>query len=501
MNRRTRMQLFFEFIIDIFCLILANAFSICLFYFIIPKIPTFPAIEWIRLEGTLFLAYLVIFFGFHRNINTQNRNRKSEVAALVRNATLIFALFAVLIILLKNPIVESRYMLFSTYLTFIGFSAIGRYFLKRYLTGFYKNSKTASRAIIITTSDRADNFVKSIKDDWSVYVTGIVLLDRYCQDNVFKFSDPFIRELSHLSPSNTEVMTLPGVIHDIPVLSTDDGFIDIIRSSPTDEVFLNLPYTDDLEIQEIIEELEDMGITVHINIPTLDDILDESKFDNINCKMQYGYPMASFAANPPRFGYLFAKRAFDLLFGIIGCILSVPVILITAVPLLHESKGPLIFKQQRVGLNGRVFNIYKLRSMYVDAEERKKELVKENQMEGYMFKMENDPRVTKVGRVIRKLSIDELPQFFNVVKGDMSLVGTRPPTIDEFEKYESRHKRRLSMRPGITGMWQVSGRSEIQSFEEVVKLDCEYIDNCSALLDLKILFKTVGVVLTHKGAH
>ena len=114
--------------------------------------------------------------------------------------------------------------------------------------------------------------------------------------------------------------------------------------------------------------------------------------------------------------------------------------------------------------------------------------------------MDNDPRITKVGRVIRKLSIDELPQFFNVLKGDMSLVGTRPPTVREFEQYENRHKRRLSMRPGITGMWQVSGRSNINDFEDVVKLDCEYIDNWSLLLDIKILLKTVKVVLTHEGA-
>jgi lipopolysaccharide/colanic/teichoic acid biosynthesis glycosyltransferase len=124
----------------------------------------------------------------------------------------------------------------------------------------------------------------------------------------------------------------------------------------------------------------------------------------------------------------------------------------------------------------------------------------ENKMDGLMFKMDNDPRITKVGRFIRKYSIDELPQFWNVVKGDMSLIGTRPPTVDEFEQYESRHKRRLSMRPGITGMWQVSGRSEICDFEEVVKLDCQYIDEWDPSLDIKILLKTVKVVLTHKGA-
>ena len=136
----------------------------------------------------------------------------------------------------------------------------------------------------------------------------------------------------------------------------------------------------------------------------------------------------------------------------------------------------------------------------MDAEERKKELMAKNEMKGLMFKMTDDPRITKVGKFIRKTSIDELPQFFNVFKGDMSLVGTRPPTVDEYVKYESHHKHRLSMKPGITGLWQVSGRSEIEDFEDVIKLDVEYIDNWTVWLDIKILFKTVKTVLFRVGA-
>ena len=138
--------------------------------------------------------------------------------------------------------------------------------------------------------------------------------------------------------------------------------------------------------------------------------------------------------------------------------------------------------------------------MYVDAEARKKELERENEVKGLMFKMENDPRVTKVGRFLRKTSLDEFPQFFNVLIGDMSLVGTRPPTEDEFEKYNLYYRRRISMTPGLTGMWQVSGRSDIDDFDEVVKLDLKYIDNWSLTLDLKILARTVAVVLFGKGA-
>ena len=138
--------------------------------------------------------------------------------------------------------------------------------------------------------------------------------------------------------------------------------------------------------------------------------------------------------------------------------------------------------------------------MFQDAEERKKELMAQNEMDGLMFKMKDDPRITKVGKFIRKTSIDELPQFWNVLKGDMSLVGTRPPTVDEYEKYKLHHKARLSAKPGITGMWQVSGRSDITDFEDVVKLDTEYIKNWSIGRDFRILAKTVQVVLTGKGS-
>ncbi|MFQ9650193.1 MAG: sugar transferase [Enterocloster sp.] len=146
------------------------------------------------------------------------------------------------------------------------------------------------------------------------------------------------------------------------------------------------------------------------------------------------------------------------------------------------------------------FIFYKFRSMYQDAEERKKELMASNEVKGLMFKMENDPRITRVGQFIRKTSIDELPQFWNVLKGDMSLVGTRPPTVDEFEHYESKHGCHLSMTPGMTGLWQISGRSDIKDFDEVVKLDLQYIENWSILLDIKIILLTVGVVFRGKGS-
>ena len=192
----------------------------------------------------------------------------------------------------------------------------------------------------------------------------------------------------------------------------------------------------------------------------------------------------------------------DILAGIVGVILSSPIMLVTAIAIKLDSPGPILFKQTRVGQNGRHFKMYKFRSMYIDAEERKKELLEQNELEGgVMFKIKDDPRITRVGKFIRKTSIDELPQFFNILGGSMSLVGTRPPTLDEVEKYETSQWRRISIKPGLTGMWQVSGRSNIKSFDEIVELDTEYIDNWTLGMDIKIIFKTILVLLKHDDAY
>ena len=504
MNRRKRTQLGLEFGIELISVALANLLSFGLFNYIFKKIPVYPSAEWMSGSLLLLLSFLIAFFGMHSMLDVSARSRSKEFYSVLKNMTLTYALFGVMLILFKNPVIESRYMFISGYVVSVMFSAVGRYFLKRYLTASFTKSRIAAKVGIITTLDRAEEFIGVLQNDWTISLSGVVLLDSLVQNNVFTYkpegASAALYGINAPVAVTHKEQTLPDSIADVPVIASDKSFINWVRSSPLDEIYINLPYSDDSEIKDLIEELEDMGITVHVNIPSLDDILTASKFNNISCKMQHGYPMATFKASVHNTSWLIFKRFTDIVLGTLGCILSLPIIGITAIPLLLESKGPLIFKQQRVGKNGRLFNIYKLRSMYADAEARKAELMKKNKMEGLMFKMDDDPRITKVGKFIRKFSIDELPQFFNVVKGDMSLVGTRPPTVDEFKRYESRHKRRLSMRPGITGMWQVSGRSNIQNFEQVVELDCKYIDEWTPWLDVKILFKTVIVVLTHRGA-
>jgi lipopolysaccharide/colanic/teichoic acid biosynthesis glycosyltransferase len=180
--------------------------------------------------------------------------------------------------------------------------------------------------------------------------------------------------------------------------------------------------------------------------------------------------------------------------------LSLPLVAVAALAVRLESPGPAIFTQLRAGLNGKPFRIYKLRSMRVGAEEERKRLEALNEVDGPMFKIRNDPRVTRVGRIIRKLSIDEFPQFWNVLRGDMSIVGPRPALLDEITAYDDWHRDRLRVKPGITGLWQISGRSELK-FEEMVLLDVYYIENWSLLQDLTIVLRTVPYLLTNRGAY
>lgn len=197
--------------------------------------------------------------------------------------------------------------------------------------------------------------------------------------------------------------------------------------------------------------------------------------------------------------YNISKRALDIIASTLGLIILSPILLVVAILIKLESKGPAIFSQKRIGLNKKEFKMYKFRSMVQNAEELKEKLAKENEMSGPMFKMKNDPRVTKVGRFIRKTSIDELPQLINVLKGEMSLVGPRPSLPKEVSKFEPWMLRRLSVKPGLTCYWQVSGRNNID-FEDWMKLDLQYVNDRSFWLDLKLIFKTAGVLFGDKNA-
>lgn len=490
------MQFTLEFTSGLFALLFANL--ICYIAFRTPfimKINDYDGDTWLSYVLTLIISHLIIYLLFASPLNMLKRSKPMEFFSTLRNCVITYATLSTLLFLTKNPIIDSRYLFVGGFIVYFVLSLTLRFMTKKFMLKRISTSSYATQTGIITTTDRAEEFLTKLKLDWSKNVKAIALLDTELKNGgYYKVSNSINGTAAVTSRSRIEE------ICGVPVVANTDNLIGFTRVSSIDEVYINLPTGYDEEVVELIEELEDMGVTVYVNIPSLEKIVEDSKFDNLNCIVKTGYPMAVFTPAIQDVKAITFKRVMDVVGGLVGCILSLPIILITAIPLLIESPGGLFFKQQRVGKNGRLFDIYKLRSMYVDAEERKKALMEKNQMSGHMFKLDDDPRITKVGKVIRRLSIDELPQFFNVLRGDMSLVGTRPPTVDEFEQYDNHHKRRLSLKPGITGLWQVSGRSEITDFEEVVSLDCEYIDNWSLWLDVKILFKTVKVVLLRKGA-
>ena len=275
-----------------------------------------------------------------------------------------------------------------------------------------------------------------------------------------------------------------------------------------DEVFVKISETEPYP-QKLIDEIIIMGLTVHLSLGEMEKSLSGKNF--IEKIGGYSVITSSIITASPK--QLLYKRLMDIAGGIVGSLLTVILIVVIGPMIYIKSPGPIFFSQVRIGKNGKKFKIYKFRSMYMDAEERKKELAAQNKVgDGMMFKMDFDPRIignkvlpngkkkTGIGQFIRKTSLDEFPQFFNILVGDMSLVGTRPPTLDEWEKYEPHHRARMSFRPGLTGLWQVSGRSNITDFEEVVKLDTQYIGEWSVKGDMKILFKTITGVLKSDGA-
>ena len=271
----------------------------------------------------------------------------------------------------------------------------------------------------------------------------------------------------------------------------------LIREYNLDEIYVGQDAKEKLaDAQGYLNLCMNMGVTVRMVMDFYNRGFAKSYVTSVGT-----YPVMVFHTVALRAFAEMWKRIMDIIGGTVGIILTSPIMLITAIAIKLDSPGPVLFKQTRVGKNGRHFQIYKFRSMRTDAEACKAQLMAQNEIGGgVMFKIKEDPRITRVGRIIRKLSIDELPQFFNVVGGSMSLVGTRPPTLDEVEKYKTDQWRRISIKPGITGMWQVSGRSNIHDFDEIVKLDVDYIDNWSLWLDIKIMMKTVLVLLKHEDA-
>lgn len=379
--------------------------------------------------------------------------------------------------------IYSRLYFFLTAAFYFVLTYIQRTVWKLHLLKKGKESSVKRSLIVITMHDMARKVLEDMQtnpyEDFTV--TGIVLLDKDLKGQY---------------------------IRGVPIVADGENVRDYVCREWVDEVFICIP--EEMEYpKDLINAFVVMGVTVHLNL---------AKLENLSAGEQYVEKLGEYTvvttsirmATPKQ---LLAKRLMDIAGGLAGCLMTLLLFLFVGPAIYLKSPGPIFFSQVRIGKNGRKFKIYKFRSMYMDAEERKKKLMEQNKVkDGFMFKMDDDPRIIGsekkdkngnpkgIGNFIRKTSIDEFPQFWNVLKGDMSLVGTRPPTLDEWEKYDLHHRARMAIKPGITGMWQVSGRSDITDFEEVVRLDTEYIENWSIGLDIKILLKTVLTVLHNDGA-
>ncbi len=426
------------------------------------------------------LVVIVFFDSFH---NVLKRGYWTEWVETVKQVALVICMTALCFFVMQTGEAVSRIVLGLTALLYFVISYTLRALWKWHLRQYMKSGGKVS-LLILTTSDQLDE----IRQNFAVHnykmfhVAGIVVLD---QNMIGKRIGKY------------------------EVVADSETVISYAKNNWVDEVLLSVENNDQSGLlKNLMNELLEMGIVTHVQIGEVDAEGKKLIVERIG-----RYNVLTTTINYSDSRQLLAKRFMDILGGLVGCLITCILMIVLAPAIYFTDPGPILFSQTRVEKNGKKFKLYKFRSMYMNAEERKKELLDQNQVgDGKMFKLEHDPRIIGskllpdgtykkgIGNYIRDWSLDEFPQFFNVLKGDMSLVGTRPPLVDEVEQYETRHHVRLAMKPGITGMWQVSGRSKITDFEEVVKLDKQYIENWKFSLDLKILFKTVVTVLGRDGS-
>lgn len=417
----------------------------------------------------LVLSSTVISLVFHLNNNFMGRGNLCELRAVfLHNMMLEIGLIVAFYVMHSSGsvsrLVAGYFFLINMLLMFLG-----HILLKKIAELIFGREIFRKKIILVTDEKHRDQVEENFNPGYSFLPIGYLIVD-----------DKAMRGKIYNQPVSADAGTVPNKI----------------VTTAFDDIFLFAPSLHRERQREIIDEFATMGVQVHVGIGLPIQIgqnVTLSDFgENFYC--------ANYSANVFDPSQMFVKRVVDIIGAIVGLILTGIIWIFLAPAIKMDSPGPVFFSQTRVGRNGKRFKIYKFRSMYQDAEARKAELMKQNQMQGLMFKMDDDPRVTRVGKFIRKTSLDEFPQFWNVLKGDMSLVGTRPPTEKEFLQYDAYYRARLTLRPGLTGLWQVSGRSDITDFDEVVKLDMQYINNWSLSNDIKIIFKTIGVLLNRKGA-
>ncbi len=417
----------------------------------------------------------VLVWPVYRNVVKRGVFR--EVLSVLFHNLVLWLLSIAYLYLTQQADLFSRAMMVYAIVLCVLFMIIARLCWKEVIRRIMRKGKRQANILVITSANYAPGMIRRFRERMynGFNLKGFAILDQ---------------DLTGQS------------IEGIPVVCGQDTVVDYVKEEAVDEAMICFP-GNTWGNRQMAHRLLDMGVVVHLAVDYVEDDFPNTEIEQIG-----GFTFLTTSISQTGTVRLAVKRLIDIIGALVG-ILIMAVVSVVVVPAIRRaSPGPVFFRQERVGKNGRRFTLYKFRSMVPDAEERKEELMEKNEMEGQMFKVENDPRIIGsekgpgkgIGNVIRRTSIDELPQFLNILKGDMSLVGTRPPTVDEFEHYDYHHKVRLSMKPGLTGLWQVSGRSKITDFEEIVRLDAEYIENWNLWMDVKILCKTIGVVMRREGA-
>ena len=430
----------------------------------------------------LFIDELVITYFNETFKNVLKRGLYSELTATIKHIALIIlvTVFGMYVTKYSNEI--SRLTIFYCGAIHLALSYFTRIIYKKLMLS--RMNKAGSRSLLIRASrDEVESILEEIyMHNYEMFIIrGIVLTDNPAREEEIK---------------------------GVPVVCPFEGAPEFVCREWVDEVMF-FGEASDPKVKKVLDRLFETGVTVHFSVANL------VKFENKDQIVERvaGQTVVTMSLNYASPRQLLLKRLIDILAGLAGSIVTIILAIIFGPLIFISSPGNIFFTQERIGRNGKRFRIIKFRTMYPDAEERKKEYMDQNRnADGMMFKLDFDPRIignrvtaggkkkTGLGQFLRDHSIDEFPQFFNVLLGQMSLVGTRPPTPDEWDKYDLHHRARLTIKPGITGLWQVSGRSEITDFEEVVRLDREYITKWTMGRDFRIILKTIWVVLRGSGA-
>jgi exopolysaccharide biosynthesis polyprenyl glycosylphosphotransferase len=469
-RQRTRIFTLFLYLGDLGATVLA---FLCAYWFrgIFPQesyAKLFPFSWYINLLLTVFPIWSFFFYlmGLYRLWRGQGIWKEAWgvfKAVFISSLLLGFTVFV-----LKYHFISRIFILsFSLFDFFLVIAA--RAFVRKAILFFNRKIEKFNVILIIGTEERAVSIAQSIEEH----------------------KDLGLRVLGFLSTGDSSP---PQKLGGYSVLGLAQDLPQILEREVVDEVIFAVSQEELKRMEGLFLLCEERGITARLAINFFPHLIAKTQLEELD-----GLPLLTFSTTPKNEMLLLLRRVFDLIGSFALILILSPVLLLIILVIRLDSPGPAIYRQIRCGLNGRKFILYKFRSMVQGAEEKREELDAFNLMTGPVFKMKNDPRVTRVGRFLRKTSLDEFPQLFNVLWGDMSFVGPRPPVPEEVEKYEGWQRRRLSMKPGITGLWQVSGRNQVD-FQQWMKLDLEYIDHWSLWLDFKILLKTIPVVLFEKGA-